>query len=125
MLEDGEYDAFAELWGGCYDLRELYPHRRQFHLSEFAGFYSIVGRYYHLTGNHDEARHICRMLLDVAPDEDATRMLDSELHAEALRILIDALDPAKLAWLMNSATRRRVPGRDGGNVHQPHPLTRS
>lgn len=109
LLADGAYDAFAELWGGCYDLRELYPHRTQFHVSEFAGFYGIVGRYHHLVGNHDEANQIWKMLLDAAPDEGATKMLGRELEVEALKILLDALEPAKLA-LMDLEMQRRPRG---------------
>jgi hypothetical protein len=122
LLYDGEYDAFAELWGGCYDLRELYPHRSQFHLSEFAGFYSLVARYHHLMGNHDEAARIWEMLLDVAPDEGATKMLDSELELETLKILIDALDPAKLVRLFDSDRRREL-ARNAETADQPHPPT--
>jgi hypothetical protein len=110
LLDDRDYDAFVTLWGGSYDLRELYPQREQFHVSEFAGFYGIIGRYHHLVGNDDEARRLCRMLRDVAPDEAATRMLDRELHAEALKILIDALDPANLARLLDPEMRPRPRG---------------
>ena len=67
-----------------------------------AVIYAIIGLYHHRTGNDDEARRICRMLRDVAPDEGATKMLDRELHAEALRVLIDALDPVKISRLLNS-----------------------
>ena len=80
LLEDEDYDGIPDLWDGMLDLREIYPDRPQFHVSEFAGFYAIIGLYYHETGNDDEARRLNRMLMDVAPDEGATKSLYGRVH---------------------------------------------
>lgn len=102
LLEDEDYDAFPALWGGRFDLRELYPDRKRFHVSEFAGFYGIVGIYHHETGNDAEARRLCKMLMDVAPQEAATQALYGRVHREEIEQLFELVDPRKIAELLKS-----------------------
>jgi hypothetical protein len=99
LLDDEEYEAFRELWGGRFDLRELYPDRTRFHVSEFAGFYGIIGIYHHETGNDAEAHRLSRMLMDVAPDEAATKALYGRVHRNTIEQLLEAFDPENIAKL--------------------------
>jgi hypothetical protein len=100
LLEGEDYEAFRELWGGRFDLRELYPDRTRFHVSEVAGFYGIIGIYHHETGNDAEARRLSRMLMDVAPDEAAAKALYACVHRNAINQLLEMLDPKNIAKLL-------------------------
>ena len=99
LLDDEEYHALRDLWGGRFDLRELYPDRTCFHVSEFAGFYAIVGLYHHETGNHAEARRLSQMLMDVAPNEAATKSLYGRMYRDTIEELLEVFDPENIARL--------------------------
>jgi hypothetical protein len=100
LLDEEDYDGFAELWGGVFDLREHYPERTQFHVSEFAGFYGIIGLFHQATGNDAEARRLRQMLMDVAPDEGATKALHDRVHRRELEELLEVLNPENIARLL-------------------------
>lgn len=63
------------LLGPRLKLRELLPNRVRYHVSEFAGYYSVVGRFELARGNRLRAAQILTMLEDVAPEENATYAL--------------------------------------------------
>jgi hypothetical protein len=100
LLGDEEYEAFRELWGGRFDLRELYPDRTRFHVTEFTGFYGMIGLYHHETGNEAEARRLSQMLMDVAPDEAATKALYGRVYRNTIELLLEAFDPENIAKLV-------------------------
>jgi hypothetical protein len=99
LLDDEDYEAFPEVWGGRFDLRALYPARTRFHVSEFAGFYSIIGIYHHETGNDAEARRLSQMLRDVAPNEAATKSLYGRIYRETIEELLEVFNPENIAKL--------------------------
>ncbi len=67
-----EYDKIPEIFDHTFDLKELYPDRDEFHISEFVNFMSIVGEYYFYTGNRDQTQKIYELLKGVAPDNHNT-----------------------------------------------------
>jgi len=48
----------------------LYPRRKQFHVSEFAGFMAVMCAYLSVTGYKETARLFYDSLLAVAPDSE-------------------------------------------------------
>jgi len=71
-IQDGNLEGAAEALGGSLDLRALYPHRSQFHVSEVVGFTYAVGLYHLKTGNW-EAADACHLRLHrVAPGDRTT-----------------------------------------------------
>jgi tetratricopeptide (TPR) repeat protein len=79
-MRDGDLEGAAEALGGARDLRDLYPHRTRFHVSEVVGFTYAVGRYYLETGNW-EAADACHLLLHrVAPEDRITDAFCRMMH---------------------------------------------
>jgi tetratricopeptide (TPR) repeat protein len=103
LLKDGRLKDIPAVLGGHFSLRELYPHRNVFHISEVLTFYSFLGRYRATQGDLDEAESILEFLEDLAPDHYATIALDDFLDYITSRL------PAK-------AARGRA---DAGSASQP------
>lgn len=80
-----DYEGVAEILENKFDLKLLCPHRRRFHLSEFVGFMSVVGRYFVGIGEPDAAKKVYKVLRQVAPNDLATRQLRHELHPGLLQ----------------------------------------
>jgi hypothetical protein len=71
-LHVGDFDKIPEIFDGKYDLKLLYPRRKQFHVSEFAGFMAVMCAYLSVTGYKETARLFYDSLLAVAPDSELT-----------------------------------------------------
>jgi hypothetical protein len=78
-IASGRFDRVKELLGPGLELRELYPARRRYHVSEFAGYYAVVGLYRLERGDRAGAAAITGMLNEVAPDENATEVLVKQM----------------------------------------------
>ena len=79
-LAKGNYQKAAEVLEYKFDLKLFYPHRKRFHISEFVGFMSVVGRYFAGIGDKGQAQQVYEVLHQIAPDDPATRQLRRELH---------------------------------------------
>jgi tetratricopeptide (TPR) repeat protein len=80
LIRAGNDEEFRTLLGPSLKLRDLYPGRKRFHVSEFAGFYGVVGLYELQRGNRGRAVEILNLLDEVAPEENATRILAGEME---------------------------------------------
>jgi tetratricopeptide (TPR) repeat protein len=79
-LRDGDLEGAAEALGGARDLRDLYPHRRRFHVSEVVGFTYALGRYHLVTGDWDAAEACHKLLHRVAPEDRSTEAFCRMMH---------------------------------------------
>jgi len=96
-LARGDYQAVAETRDHKFDLKLLCPHRKRFHISEFVGFMSVIGRYFAGIGKRETVEKIYEVLQQVAPHDVATRQLHSELHPGALQRIARQLLKGTLA----------------------------
>ncbi len=80
LLHQQEYTKVAELLDHKFDLQAFYPHRRRFHISEFVGFMSVVGRYFAGVEQREMAAQIYDTLRKLAPDHPSTQQLRLELR---------------------------------------------
>jgi hypothetical protein len=87
-LKHRDYDKVAEIFDHKFDLRLLYPERKCFHVSEFAGFMGLIGVYFVLTGRPEAAEKICTPLSQVAPDSPLTLRLQRMLNPMSLRHIL-------------------------------------
>lgn len=78
-----DLDGAREALGPALDLRALYPHRKRFHVSEFAGFTYAVGLYHLKAGDRAAAERAYERLRAVAPDNPGTSALHARLYAPA------------------------------------------
>ena len=81
-LGRGEPDKVPEILGEQLDLKQLYPERDRFHVSEVVGFYGVVGFYYWQTGRPKEAALCYDLLRRLAPQHQLTQRLKSKLQPD-------------------------------------------
>lgn len=81
----GDYDKIAEIFEHKFDLKLLYPKRKQFHISEVANFVGLVGIYFFETGDRDTAEKYYDILKQVAPGYPMTKLLRRKLHPGLIR----------------------------------------
>jgi tetratricopeptide (TPR) repeat protein len=79
LLRRGDYEKVPGLFKNCYTLKQLYPERDVFHISEVMAFYFIFGEYYLKIGNIDQAKIYLSMLEDVDSDREQTKVLREEI----------------------------------------------
>ncbi len=80
-LGRGEPDKVPEILGEHLDLKELYPERDRFHVSEVVGFYGVVGFHYWQTGRPEQAALCYDLLRRLAPQHQLTQRLEAKLQA--------------------------------------------
>lgn len=80
-LKRGEPEKIAEIFGGKFDLKLLYPERVRFHLSEVLSFHSIVARYFHALGNRAQAQRSYELMCQLNPEHPTTRLVGRTLHS--------------------------------------------
>ena len=90
-LANRDYSAVSEILDHKFDLKMLYPKRKRFHVSEFAGFMGIVGVYFVETGERDAAEKIYDVLHQVAPDHALTNRLREKLYPTLFQRLVNRI----------------------------------
>ena len=83
-LMDGEPDKIPEIFDGNFDLSMLYPNRRQYHVTEFAGFTGVMCAYFAAIGKRETAQLLYKGLLELAPDAGITRFAKTFLYPSLL-----------------------------------------
>ena len=87
-LGRGEPDKVPEILGARLDLKQLYPKRNLFHISEVVGFYGVVGFYYWETGRPAEAARCYDLLRQLDPQHKMTRRLKAKVRPSWWRQLL-------------------------------------
>ena len=108
LLHRKEYEKIAELFNHKFDLQQLYPKRKQFHISEVVNFMGIIGIYFYEIGEYDAAQVHYEILQDIAPKEPASKMLKRKLHPSIFKCLVayfSARREKKLNRLIEKAKR--------------------
>jgi tetratricopeptide (TPR) repeat protein len=77
-----DYSKVAELLDHKFDIKQFYPHRTRFHISEFVGYMSVVGQYYVGIGERALAENAYEILYQAAPDDPATLQLGKAPHPD-------------------------------------------
>ena len=80
LLQKGEYRKIPEVFDNKYDLKQLYPNRKQFHVSEAAAFMGIMALYWIAIGDRDLAKRYRDILKQVAPKHQVTRQVAKKLN---------------------------------------------
>ena len=79
-LQQGEIEKVPGIFDHACDLKQLYPHRTRFHVSEFTGFAWVMCRYFCAIGERDTAALYYQMLKQVAPRHPMTKHAKRALH---------------------------------------------
>lgn len=79
-LQHGEIGKIPGIFDHAYDLKQLYPHRTRFHVSEFTGFAGVMCRYFCAIGEQDTAALYYQMLKQVTPKHPMTKHAKRALY---------------------------------------------
>jgi hypothetical protein len=79
-LQQGEIGKVPGIFDHACDLKQLYPHRTRFHVSEFTGFAWVMCRYFCAIGERDTAALYYQMLKHVAPRHPMTKQAKRALY---------------------------------------------
>jgi tetratricopeptide (TPR) repeat protein len=96
-LQQGEIEKVPGIFDHAFDLKQLYPHRKRFHVSEFTGFAGVMCQYFCAIGEQNTATLYYQMLKQVAPQHPMTK------HAK--RVLYP---PFWVRWLRTWAEKRLI-----------------
>jgi tetratricopeptide (TPR) repeat protein len=89
-LQKGDYEEIPRIFNQKYDLKLLYPHRDEFHVSEVVGFMGIMGTYFAEIGEFETADRYYQILEQLDPDHPITTRLGVKLVVHALSKLFDS-----------------------------------
>jgi tetratricopeptide (TPR) repeat protein len=108
-LQKGEIGKIPGIFEHTCDLKQLYPHRTRFHISEFTNFAGVMCRYFCAIGERETATLYYRMLKQVAPGYPITKHAKRALYP-----------PFWVRWLRQWAAKRLPEKTDhGGSRHSP------
>ncbi len=79
-LRKNEFNKIPAIFDHSFDLKELYPKRNTFHISETVGFYGTIGLYFCETGQKQEAELCYRFLRQLDPKHEKTRRMKKRLY---------------------------------------------
>jgi tetratricopeptide (TPR) repeat protein len=94
-LQHGEIEKVPGIFAHTFDLKQLYPHRTRFHVSEFTGFAWVMCRYFCAIGERETAALYYQMLKHVAPRHPMTKQAKRTLYP-----------PFWIRWLRTWAAKR-------------------
>lgn len=96
-LQQGEIAKVPGIFDHACDLKQLYPHRTRFHVSELTGFAWVMCRYFCAIGEQNTAVLYDQMLKQVAPRHPMTKHAKRALYP-----------PFWVRWLRNWAEKRLI-----------------
>jgi tetratricopeptide (TPR) repeat protein len=79
-LQQGEIEKVPGIFDHACDLKQLYPHRTRFHVSEFTGFAWVMCRYFCVINERETAALYYQMLKHVAPRHPMTKHAKRALY---------------------------------------------
>ena len=91
----GRSRRFQAIFDHACDLKQLYPYRTRFHVSEFTGFAWVMCRYFCAIGERETAVLYYQMLKQVAPRHPMTKYAKRALYP-----------PFWVRWLRTWAEKR-------------------
>lgn len=87
-LQEGRAREVPRIFDHTFDLKMLYPDRKEFHISEVVGFMGIMGLYFQRTGEEEIARRYSDILNQLAPDHPlAIRLVRALMLARLKKLL--------------------------------------
>ena len=79
-LEKGEIEKIPVIFNNKFDLKTLYPARKEFHISEATAFMGVIGAYFYKIGETQAVETYYGILKRVAPRHHMTKRLKRLLH---------------------------------------------
>ncbi|MDM1373662.1 SEC-C metal-binding domain-containing protein [Myroides marinus] len=92
-IENRDFEGVEELLGKSLDLKDLYPHRDEFHVSEVEAMLNVAVQYYMFKGDFEQARVRLNILKEINPKSIIAPHFEKFIQAtEALSDKRDFMD---------------------------------
>ena len=75
FIQKKQFDKIPSIFDNKLDLKLLYPQRDEFHFSEVAAFFGIIGLYYVYINDMERANFCYKIMRKVYPDHTLTKRL--------------------------------------------------
>ena len=85
QMNDGNYNAFEEVFDGKFDLPMLYPERKVFHISEVVAMYTVSCQYYINTKNFENAEMYLNILEQLNFEDQVVESLRIRLSSAIMK----------------------------------------
>lgn len=82
-----EYEKIPEIFPS-FNLKDLYPEKQVFHVTEFRGFMVTLGFYHHAMNKKKEAQECLDLAKKVDPDHESVKLLEKKLRPNLLKRLL-------------------------------------
>ena len=79
LVKQGEFDKVSEIYDYKFNLTELYPNRDTFHETEVISFNGVIGYYYAMIGEYENAKHCLNILKALSKVHMYTLRLEEKL----------------------------------------------
>ena len=90
-LENNEFEKIPIIFDNKFDLCLLYPHRKEFHFTEFVSFNGITCRYFMEIGEREKADAYFKLLKSIAPRNKTTKIIKRVLYPSLYRRIINRI----------------------------------
>jgi hypothetical protein len=79
-LRQGRLDEVEKIFGGKFDLKQIYPRREVFHVTEAVAFFGVLGEFFWLKSDRRTANLFYKALHRLSPRNFYARWLQRRLH---------------------------------------------
>lgn len=79
FIDNAEFEKVPQIMGEAMEIKQLYPERDLFHLSEVTGYLRVAIRYFAAIGNFELAENRMKILREIAPDHSDTEKAEFSL----------------------------------------------
>ncbi len=84
-----KYEKIPEILGEDFDLKKIYPNRKEYHQLEFLSFNLIAVKYFLYAGNYNEAEKRLEIMKRVDDEDDKTEQAELLIMKNNLKIGLD------------------------------------
>ena len=95
-----EFDKIPQLLGATMELKDLYPNRDVFHVSEFTSFTKFAIQYFFEIGNIEAANSRLNILIELFPDYQDTQRVKDWYHLRSLERGIKGFNSGKVKIIL-------------------------
>ncbi len=85
FLDENNLDAARQLLGKSRELRDFFPDKDVFHISEFLNYQQVVAKYEIMAGDETAAKKCLEMMIDLAPEHVHTQRVAMKIRQERLK----------------------------------------
>lgn len=87
-LRENDFEKIPEIFEHQYDLKALYPRRKQFHASEFSAFTGLMAEYCYHLGNIKQADALYKSMEEFVPEAEETQAIKKLLYPNLFKRVV-------------------------------------